>query len=63
VRAGDRVFDGFAGSGGIFEAGHSLKCTVVGCEISAEYYGISAKRIQRLKALEQPDVFSGLEGL
>lgn len=58
VRPGDRVFDGFAGTGPTFEAGHGYKCTVIGCEISQEYYAMSLQRIQQLKALESPDMFS-----
>lgn len=54
VKPGDRVADFFAGAGGIFEAGHSFKCTVVGTELNPEYYAISLKRLQSLKALEAP---------
>lgn len=54
VRAGDRVFDGFAGSGTIFEAAHGFKCTAVGVELNKEYYGMCLKRLQALKAIETP---------
>lgn len=54
VKPGDRVFDGFAGSGTIFEAAHSHQCYAVGCEINPDYYGMGLRRIQGLKALELP---------
>jgi len=58
VKPGDLVFDPFAGTGPTFEAGHALKCKVVGCEISPEYYALSMKRLAGLKALEQPELFT-----
>jgi DNA modification methylase len=58
VRPGDRVFDGFAGSGSIFPAAHSLQCSVTACELDAGSYGISLKRLQ---ALAQPDPLAELE--
>ena len=57
VRAGDRVLDSFAGSGTIFEAANLFKCTAVGIEMSPEYYGMSLKRLERMKALETPGLF------
>ncbi len=57
VRAGDRVFDAFAGSGTIFEAAHGFKCTAVGTELNPEYYGMSLARIARCKQLEEPALF------
>lgn len=54
IRPGDEVFDGFAGTGPVFAAGHTLLCQVTGCEIEPEYYALALKRIQGLKALELP---------
>lgn len=48
ILPGDRVLDPFAGSGPIFEAAHSLKCTAVGVERDAVNYGIALKRLQAL---------------
>lgn len=57
VKPGDRVADFFAGSGTIFEAAHSFKCSATGTEVSPEYYGMSLSRLKRLKALEEPSPF------
>lgn len=56
VRPGDRVFDGFAGSGTIFEAANGFQCSAVACEINPDYYGMGLRRIQGLKALETPSL-------
>jgi DNA modification methylase/ParB-like chromosome segregation protein Spo0J len=58
VRPGDRVFDGFAGSGSVFPAAHSLQCEVVACELDAGSYGIALRRLQ---AMAQPDPLTALE--
>jgi len=60
VRPGDRVFDGFAGTGPIFPAAHGFKCVAVGCELTPEYYALSLKRLQAMKEMETPDFFSGV---
>lgn len=57
VRAGDRVFDGFAGSGTIFEAASLFKCTAVGVEMNPEYYGMCLARLKRMKQAETPSLF------
>ena len=57
VKPGDRVADFFAGSGTIFEAAHSFKCSATGTERSPEYYGMSLARLRRLKSLEEPSPF------
>lgn len=59
VRPGDEVFDGFAGSGSIFPAGHGYQCKVTACELDPASYGISLKRLQSLS--EQADLFKQLE--
>jgi DNA modification methylase len=56
VKPGDRVFDGFAGSGTIFEAANGFQCSAVACEVNPDYYGMGLRRIQGLKALEQPSL-------
>jgi DNA modification methylase/ParB-like chromosome segregation protein Spo0J len=48
-RAGDTVFDPFAGSGSIFPAAHGLKIKAVGVETDPTAYGIAVKRIAELK--------------
>lgn len=48
VRAGDRVLDTFAGTGTVFVASHTLLCEATGIELSKEYYGIAAKRLESL---------------
>lgn len=48
VRAGDRVFDGFAGSGTIFAAAHKLQVEATGIELNEGYYAIGVKRLQML---------------
>jgi hypothetical protein len=48
VRPGDTVLDPFCGTGTIFPAAHTLKCTAVGIEREAAYYGICVKRIEDL---------------
>jgi DNA modification methylase/ParB-like chromosome segregation protein Spo0J len=54
VLPGDAVLDCFAGTGPIFEAGHTFKCSVTGLELNPEYYALSLQRIRQLKALEAP---------
>lgn len=58
VRPGDKVFDGFAGSGSIIPAGHALQVEVTACEQSAASYGLCLKR---LEALKTPDLLKELE--
>ena len=60
VRPGDRVADFFAGSGTIFEAAHTYKCSAVGTELNPEYFAMGLKRLQALKSSETPDIFGGL---
>lgn len=55
VRAGDRVADFFAGSGTVFQAAHSFKCTAVGTELNPEYYGMALRRLRDLKTLDTAD--------
>jgi hypothetical protein len=55
ARPGDRVFDGFAGTGPILEAANTIKCTAVACELNPEYYGIASKCLAGLKALDSGD--------
>jgi DNA modification methylase len=50
VAPGDRILDPFAGSGPVFPAAHSLKCTAIGLEGDAIAYGICLRRLQALKA-------------
>lgn len=57
VKAGDVVFDGFAGSGTIFEAAHTYKCQAIACELNPEYYGMAMKRLQALKDNETLGLF------
>lgn len=57
VRPGDKVADFFAGSGTIFEAAHTMKCTAFGSEMNPEYYALCLKRLQSLKNLEAPALF------
>lgn len=52
VRPGDRVFDGFAGSGSIFPAAHALQCEVVACELDAGSYGLALRRLQELAKVD-----------
>lgn len=54
TRAGDTVLDAFAGSGTIFPAAHHCKLYATGLEVSAEYYGISVKRLNALD--DQPEM-------
>lgn len=49
---GDRVFDPFAGSGPIFEAAESLKCTAVGIERDSVHYGVALSRLMALRSRE-----------
>ena len=46
---GDRVLDGFCGTGPIFEAAASLKVFATGCEIDPGFYSIAADRVAMLK--------------
>ena len=55
AKPGDRVFDGFAGTGPILEAANTLKCTAVACELNPEYYAIASKRLAGLKAIDAGD--------
>jgi len=49
VRPGFKILDSFCGSGPIFPAAHSYKCTAIGLELSAESYGMTLTRLQQLK--------------
>lgn len=57
VQPGDSVLDSFAGTGTIFEAAHTFKCTATGIEQDSGSYGICVKRLAELKSLEQPGLF------
>lgn len=50
ARPGDKVLDSFAGSGTIFPACHTHKCEATGLELNPEYFAMSAKRIEALRA-------------
>ena len=56
VKAGDVVFDGFAGSGTIFGS-RAHKCQAIACELNPEYYGMAMKRLQALKDNETLGLF------
>jgi DNA modification methylase len=49
ARPGDRVLDPFAGTGSIFPAAHEAKVAATGIELSPQYYGIAARRLESLK--------------
>lgn len=49
VSPGDTVLDAFAGTGPIFPAAHSVKCSAIGCEIDPAFQGICAERLEKLK--------------
>jgi site-specific DNA-methyltransferase (adenine-specific) len=53
VKPGDTILDSFAGSGTIFPAAHRFKCSAVGVEQSAEYYGLCLKRLQLIRTESQ----------
>lgn len=57
VRAGDSVIDTFAGTGPIFPAAHTFKCSATGLEQTAEYYSMAQKRLADVKAGDQPMLF------
>lgn len=57
VRPGDAVLDTFAGTGTIFPAAHTFKCTATGIELDEGSYGICVKRLAELKALDTPSPF------
>lgn len=48
-KAGDVVFDGFAGSGTVFTAADRMNMYSIGCEIEEQYIG---QCVQRLEAIE-----------
>lgn len=52
--AGDTVLDPFAGTAGVVEAAHQLKCRAVAVEIAAESFAVGVKRIEKLK--ETPEL-------
>lgn len=56
VKPGDKVFDGFAGSGTIFPAAHLYKVTAVATELNPEYYGMCLRRLEQLDT--QDDLFN-----
>lgn len=60
VKPGDRVFDGFAGTGPIFEAAHTYKCTAVGVEMEKAAYGLCLKRLESIRAQESGDLLGDL---
>lgn len=49
VRPGDKVLDPFAGTCGVAEAAHQLKCAATCVEIAEASYGIGLKRMEKLK--------------
>lgn len=53
VRPGDKVIDTFAGTGPIFPAAHTYQCEATGLEMNPEYYALSLKRLQEVKAGDQ----------
>lgn len=55
VKPGDRVLDTFAGTGTIFPAAHTFKCSATGIELDEGSYGICVKRLAELKNLEAPN--------
>ena len=57
VRPGDKVLDSFCGTGPIFEAANGFQCEAVGIEFAPEYYALSLKRLQSMKAMETPGMF------
>jgi DNA modification methylase/ParB-like chromosome segregation protein Spo0J len=48
ARPGDTVLDPFCGTGTVFPAAHTLRVRATGIEMSTEYAGIAAKRLQDL---------------
>lgn len=57
VKPGDAVLDTFAGTGTIFPAAHTFKCTATGIELDEGSYGICVNRLADLKALDTPAPF------
>lgn len=57
VKPGDAVLDTFAGTGTIFPAAHTFKCTATGIELDEGSYGICVKRLAELKQLDTPAPF------
>lgn len=49
ARPGDTVLDPFCGTGTIFPAAHACKVLATGIEVSPEYAGIAAKRLESLE--------------
>lgn len=54
VKPGDTVLDTFAGTGTIFPAAHTFKCSATGIELDEGSYGICVKRLASLKELDTP---------
>lgn len=57
VKPGDSVLDTFAGTGTIFPAAHTFKCTATGIEMDDGSYGICVKRLADLRDLDTPAPF------
>lgn len=49
ARPGDKVLDPFAGTCGLAEAAHELKCAATCVELAESSYGIGLKRLEKLK--------------
>ena len=60
VLPGNTVLDPFCGTGPIFPAAHASKCRATGVELDQASYGLTVKRIERLKAQGELDLSIGL---
>lgn len=49
VKPGDKILDPFAGTAGIIEAAHELKCSCTAIEMSEQNYGVALKRLEKLR--------------
>lgn len=57
VKPGDKVFDGFGGSGPILEAATNLKVFATVCELDPASYALCVEALESLKSLENPGLF------